>query len=312
MTAPPFELQGHRGARGRKPENTLPSFEAALDAGASAAETDVHVTADGVPLLFHDHRVTARICRDLPGARVPAARQPAVIDLTLAELRGYRADRNPAPEIFPGQDAGVTPLAEVFARERQIDPYAIPTLADLFAFCDAYSGLLGRQAGKTAAQQENAQRFRFDLELKRVPFRPEIFADGIDGSEPGRLERLIVEAVRAAGVVGRTTVRSFDHRSVRAVGSLEPALTTAVLIVGTCPVAPAELVRRAGAQVYCPEVEFLAEGQVRELHADGLRVIPWTVNDADDWRRLLDWGVDGITTDYPDRLAELLRGRALS
>jgi len=67
----------------------------------------------------------------------------------------------------------------------------------------------------------------------------------------------------------------------------------------------------AGARVYCPDVDFLDELQVRQVHELGVRVVPWTVNDPEDWRRLLDWGVDGITTDFPDRLAALLRARGV-
>jgi glycerophosphoryl diester phosphodiesterase len=148
---------------------------------------------------------------------------------------------------------------------------------------------------------------RFDLELKRVPFQPEIIGDDIHGSVPGRLEEALVECVRAAGLVGRTAVRSFDHRSVKLLRRLEPGLTAAVLIAETAPVAPARLVRDAEAQVYCPDFRFLDAALVRQCHAEGVRVVPWTVNSPEDWRRLLNWGVDGITTDFPDRLARLLR-----
>src|SRR5262249_19692882 len=110
---PPFDLQGHRGARGRKPENTLPSFEAALDAGVTPIETDIHLPADGVPVLTHD----------------PILGAP-VRQLTLAELRQWRADVNPDPERFPEQDASVTPLAALFAARHSLDPYAPAALAD--------------------------------------------------------------------------------------------------------------------------------------------------------------------------------------
>jgi glycerophosphoryl diester phosphodiesterase len=306
MLGPTFELQGHRGARGLRPENTLPSFEAALDVGVTAVETDVHLTADGVPVLFHDARVTARLCRPAGGARAPSG-EPPVSTLTLAELRACRADRNPAPERFPDQNASATPLAAWFAAGHGTDPYTPPTLAELFAFCAAYAGPAGRQTGKGDAQRRAAGRLRFDLELKRVPFRPEVIGDDLTPGRPGRLERAVVEAVRAAGVAGRTTVRSFDHRAAAAVRHLEPRVRVAVLVAGTAPVEPAALARQAGAEVYCPDVEFLDEAQVRQLHADGVRVLPWTVNDAGDAERLLAWGVDGITTDYPDRLADLLR-----
>src|SRR5947209_7510038 len=93
MLSAPFDLQGHRGARGLKPENTLPSFELALDLGVTSIETDVHLSRDHIPVLLHDALLSDRICRLLPerSAPDPAARL-LVSTLTLAELRSYRAD----------------------------------------------------------------------------------------------------------------------------------------------------------------------------------------------------------------------------
>ena len=142
-----------------------------------------------------------------------------------------------------------------------------------------------------------------------MPFQPELIGDAFDGVTAGLLEQRVVEVVRRAGVVGRTSVRSFDHRSVRTVRPLLPALRTAVLVAGTAPILPAQLAHDADATTYCPEFTFLDEVQVRQLHAAGVRVVPWTVNDAADLDRLLAWGVDGVTTDYPDRLASVLCAR---
>ena len=152
---------------------------------------------------------------------------------------------------------------------------------------------------------------RFDLELKRVPFYPEIIGDDFDGSDGSTLEKQLLRVVDEAGVAERTAVRSFDHRCVRVLRQRQPALQGAVLISETAPIAPAAIARQADAQVYCPSFEFLDEDQVRRCHAEGIRVAPWTVNDPEAWRRLLNWGVDGITTDFPDRLAELLRWRGV-
>jgi glycerophosphoryl diester phosphodiesterase len=305
-----FDLQGHRGARGLKPENTLPSFEAAFDVGVTTVETDLHLTRDGVPILFHDAVVSDRLCRLLPGSASPDPRdRPLVSSLTLAEMRGYRADCNPDPARFPDQDAEATPVALRFARRHGIDPYTPPTLADLFAFAEAYAGELGESAGKSKTQRERARQVHFDLELKRVPFRPQVIGDGFDGSGAGLLEQSVVQTARAAGMLARTVVRSFDHRSVLALRRLEPGLATAVLVAGTAPVSPDHLAQDAGAMTYCPSVEFLDESQVRQAHRAGLRVVPWTVNDPADWARLVEWGVDGITTDYPGRLAALLLER---
>jgi glycerophosphoryl diester phosphodiesterase len=307
----PFELQGHRGARGLRPENTLPSFEAALDVGVSSIETDVHLSRDGVPVLYHDACLGSPPCTPLHPEAAPLAARPAVSNLALAELRGYRADQNPQPARFPNQSADVPPVAHLFAARHGLHPYAIPTLADLFAFVAAYADELGEQAGKTEAQRRRARALHFDLELKRVPFFPSAINDGFDGRSPGLLERRLLEEVRRAGVASRTRVRSFDHRCVRVLRDLEPRLSTAVLIAETAPVAPADLARQAGAEMYCPSYDFLDESLVREVHAAGVRVLPWTVNDPEEWNRLLDWGVDGICTDFPDRLAALLSARGI-
>jgi glycerophosphoryl diester phosphodiesterase len=311
----PFDLQGHRGARGLRPENTLPSFEAALDTGVRTIETDLHLTRDGFVVLCHDPHLAEPPCRlpdPAPADTPPLTGRPAVSRLTLNELHRYRADRNPHPGRFPDQDAAVTPLARAFAEENGIDPYGIPTLVDLFRFTAAYAGEAGRRAGKSEMQRERAKGLCFDLELKRVPFHPEAINDGFDGRAPGRLEQCVVGAVRAAGVVSRTTVRSFDHRSVRLLTELEPGLTGAVLVADTAPADPGELARRAGASLYCPSYRFLDEDLVRRAHAAGVRVVPWTANEPDSWRRLLDWGVDGLTTDFPDRVAAFLRERGIA
>jgi glycerophosphoryl diester phosphodiesterase len=302
-----FEVQGHRGARGLKPENTLPSFEAALDLGVTSIETDVYLTSDGVVVLIHDPCLSRGIYRRVDGSSSPPlARRPAVSSLTLAELRGYLADGNPNRTRFPDQDDSVTPLARRFAKEHGLDPYAVPTLADLFAFAEAYAGAMGRAVRKTPAQRKQARRVIIDIEIKRQPFHPEHVGDGFDGAAPGLLEIKVLEAIRHAGVLRRSRVRSFDHRSLRAVKTLEPGLTTALLITGTAPLEPGRLTRDAGCDIYAPDFRFLDERQVRQVHAEGLRVLPWNVNDAADWQRLFDWAVDGISTDYPDRLAKWL------
>src|SRR5438132_4195047 len=160
-----FELQGHRGARGLKPENTLPSFEAAFDAGVSSVETDVRLSADGMPVLFHDDLLTEQLCRVAPGSRaaVDFHEEPFLSSFSMAELRCFLVDRNPDARRFPRQTHDLSPLAEMFAAQQGMAPYAIPTLVDLFGFARAYAGSLGNKAGKTPAQQKRAAKVRFDL-----------------------------------------------------------------------------------------------------------------------------------------------------
>jgi glycerophosphoryl diester phosphodiesterase len=295
-----FELMGHRGACGLRPENTLPSFEFALDVGVDSIETDVHLTADGVPIICHEPFLDVRLChrvnRDVPSLKD----RPLLSQLSLAQVRGYRADGNLDPKRFPQQRPIITPLAQLLAAERGIHPFAIPTVADLFALVKAYAGPSGKKAGKTSAQQRHARKVILDFELKRVPFQPELVGDDYRGRGPGLMERQLLEEIHQADMLSRARVRSFDHRALAGIKSLEPKLTTAVLIWHAAPVSPGDIARSVGAELYCPDYRFVDEEMVSLAHAAGIRVIPWTVNDEADWQRLKDWGVDGIATDYPD------------
>jgi len=286
-----FEVQGHRGARGLMAENTLPSFEIALDLGVNSIETDVHLSKDGVPVLFHDAEVTARLCPQ------QAPQDTLVRSLTLSELRRFRI----------GPAIPSTTLTKQFAHDHGVDPFGIPSLAEFFEFVNAYANA----PAKSVAQRECARRLVFDLELKRVPFQPETIGDGFTGSAPALLEIEVAAAIRSAGVLERTRVRSFEHRSVAAIRRLEPHLSTGLLIHHTAPAHVGMLLDAVQADFYCPDYRFVDAEIVKRVHEAERRIIAYTVNEPNDWRRLIDWGVDGITTDYPDRLLAWI-GRTVS
>jgi glycerophosphoryl diester phosphodiesterase len=307
-----FDLQGHRGARDLRPENTLCSFEAALDYCVTSIETDVHLTADAVPVLVHDPIIGKPIFTFSAGFRAPDPARPLLVSqLTLEQLRTITADGNPDRSRFPDQKAGATPVALAFAQKAGIHPNTPPTLADLFGFTQAYAGTMGERAGKTQRQRSRAASVYFDLELKRVPFHPVVIGDGFAGDAPALFEERVVDAVRSAGMLERTIVRSFDHRCVRAVKRLEPSLITAVVATGTAFISVPSIVRAAAADIYCPDYMFLDPSIVAQAHLAGIRVLPWTVNTPADWDKLVAWGVDGITTDFPGRLAQWLEGRGI-
>ena len=200
----------------------------------------------------------------------------------------------------------VTPLAHWFAVSNRLDPFVIPTLSDLFLFAAAYAGEPVAHAGKSADRRLRAGRLGFDLELKRVPFTRPGSATVSQARRPAswngeswrRWGQLAWPSVQPCAV---STTAPFDVSA-----GLEPQLTGAVLLAHAAPVAIAELVLRADAAIYCPSYDFVDEEQVRQAHAAGVRIQPWTVNEPEHWKRLIDWGVDGLTTDYPDRLAERL------
>jgi glycerophosphoryl diester phosphodiesterase len=248
--------------------------------GVWSIETDVHLAQDDVPVLFHNARTSL---------------DTLVRSQTLAQLRVHRVG-----------EAAPMPLAKSFAESRGIDPYGIPTLVELFEFVAAYAGPSGELIGKSTAQREKARRLIFDIELKRVPFEPDTVGDGFTGTAPALLERQVLAAIRQAGVLERTRVRSFDHRSVWAIKQLEPELEIGLLIHETAPCDIASLLDASQASVYCPDYRFVDEEIVQQVHAANRRIIPYTVNEPSAWNCLIGWGVDGITTDFPDRLIKWL------
>jgi glycerophosphoryl diester phosphodiesterase len=303
-----FDLQGHRGARGLKPENTLPSFEAALDAGVSSIETDIRLTADQNPVLCHDLQLHPGYCRRYASCGPPNPdNHPFLGALTTEQLYCFCADIVQDRRAFPLQNADVTPVAALYAEKRGLHPFFIPMLHDLFEFVESYAGDMGRRAGKSAEQRDGAEQVWFDLELKCIPYLATVIGNNFDDSLAS-LQQSVLEAIRAAGVSNRVRIRSFDHRSLLAFRRLA-AIPAGVLIDAMAPVAPEEVAKAALADTYCPNYQFLDESLVRRLHAARVRVHPYTVNEEADWDKLVTWGVDGITTDYPDQLASFLRKR---
>lgn len=305
MTDPPsavFDVQGHRGARGLRPENTLPAFEIALDLGVTTLELDLHFSADNQVVIWHDPAIDPAKCRVNPAASLSVPDPDAgdvppgdlmLRRLTAAQLAAYACDRNPDLARFPAQTADPTPLAGT--------SYGIVTLARLFDFVDAYAV----DPGKIAAQRENARRVRFNIETKRVANQPETIGDGFDGVNPGPFEQAIIALVQARGLADRVTIQSFDPRSLWAVHSVVPQLVLVVLTSQAPRRGQLAQWAEAGAAILSPNASLVTPTLLAEAHTLGLRVIPWTVNEPDEMRALIDLGVDGLISDRPDLLLAL-------
>ena len=303
MTAPAaaFDLQGHRGARGLAPENTLPAFARALSIGVTTLEMDAALTEDDVVVIAHDRRLNPDIVRGADG-RWLAGRTPAIRELTYRELQRYDVGR-----IKPGSD-----YSKRFPEQRRQDKVRIPTLEEVFE--------LTRHA-------RNAE-VRFNIETKISPEEPE------DTAPPEVFARALIKVVRDNGMAGRTTIQSFDWRTLAIVQKEAPEIATAYLSSqqqtldniqaghredspwtagirfrdhGSVP----KMVKAAGGKIWSPNAVDVTEALVKEAKSLGLRVLPWTVNERAEMERLIDWGVDGLISDYPDRLREVMAAKNL-
>jgi glycerophosphoryl diester phosphodiesterase len=285
----PFELQGHRGARGLFPENTLEGFAATLAIGVDSLELDIALTADRIAVVTHDSLLNPDIARGPDGTWL-AGPGPSIRSLTLAELREYDVGR-----LRPGSR-----YAALYPDQAPHDGAHIPTLAEVFAL--------------TAAS-----RVIVDAEVKTQPDQPGLTAPPADVAEA------VVAAAIAAGALPRLVVRSFDWRGLRHILARYPDIplvwltspatvadaalwwdgSTAEPFDGSVPRAVAHAAGAGAA--WAPAHSDLTQDQVVEAHKLGLRVLPWTVNAPADMARLVAWGVDGLCTDRPDLARQVMR-----
>jgi glycerophosphoryl diester phosphodiesterase len=292
-----FDLQGHRGARGLAPENTLAAFRTAMDIGVSTLELDLAMTRDGHLVIAHDQRLSSNLARDAQG-RWLAEPGPAIRSLSLAELQAFDVGR-----LKPG-----TRYAQGLPEQRPVDGERMPTLDALFEMI--------RAAGNA--------RVRLNIETKLTPLAPEL------APEPEAFARALLAVVDRHGMRARITVQSFDWRTVQALRRLAPEVATAALSArqsfldnisdprwtgglkldehgGSVP----RLVKACGAGTWSPFHRDLSEATLAEAHALGLKVIPWTVNEPALMDQLIGWGVDGLISDYPDRLRAAMQRAGL-
>ena len=290
-----FDVQGHRGARGLKPENTLPSFETALDLGVSTLELDLHFSEDGDVVVWHDPIIDSAKCGLKPGApaHIPDPDDPstpedalAVRSLTTEALRWFDCSRNPDRDAFPDQDAEPTMLAG--------DDFGIVTLDILIDFVERYASA----ASKTDVQRQSAVVVGYNVETKRGFGNPSAIDDGFDGTNPGPFELRLLEVIESRGIRDRVVVQSFIRESLEAIQLVDPGIRLAVLTFGG-DADPAGYAR-LGASVWSPKASSINERRLNEAFAAGLLVIPWTVNSPEEVEALINAGVDGVITDRPD------------
>jgi glycerophosphoryl diester phosphodiesterase len=302
LQAQAFDLQAHRGGRGLRPENTLASFENAVRLGTTTLEMDIAITADGVPVISHDPALNPAFTRDDQG-RWLTQNAPLIKSLTLAQLKTYDVGRL-NPSLKYGRD---------FPEQQPCDGERIPTLAEVFK--------LTRDMG--------AKDIHFDMETKIDPHHPE------DTLSPEAFVGVMLKAIREAGVTRRVMVQSFDWRTLELLHQLEPDLRSMYLTMdfpnnstltdrawtaghvlqdfgGSVPRMVRASAGQAGGIIWAPNFNNLSAAAVKEAHALDLQVIPWTVNDKTQMERLIGWGVDGIITDYPDRLREVMAAKGIA
>jgi glycerophosphoryl diester phosphodiesterase len=294
------EAHGHRGARGLRPENTLPGFAHAFEIGVHAVELDVGLTADGVVIVNHDQMLSALTCCDTGPAWPGDPQFPYVgrklRELTLAQIKTVDAG------VRQAFAADTDPLV---LTQLPIPGTTMPTLAEVCALLDRY----------------DSRRINLAVELKTDP--------SWSYDEVEHFVAAVAEVLESGGVTRRARLLGFDWRVLVAARQVAPRLRRVALVeektlIGSpgsgspwlAGLDPSDWMAGAvaiGANVLSPEHTLTTPEVVDDAHALSLPVTVWTVNDTTDMARFIEYGVDAIVTDYPDRLRVVMesQGRRL-
>ncbi len=260
----------HRGARSIAPENTLLAAQKAFEIGADLWELDVAMTSDGEIVVIHDDTLE----RTSNAKLVFPDRGPWKIEtFTLAELRqldfgSWYIQTDPFKQIASG-----TVSEENFHTFINLP---IPTLLEALTFT-------------------KANRWRVNVEIKDLTGKP---GDGI-------IVEKVVALIDELGMQESVIISSFNHSYIQRAKTADSKIMTAALVEKPDP-DPVALLQRLNAQAYNPGNNALDYDQIQQVTAAGGKVFVWTVNDETTMRRLIQAGVSGIFTDFPQLLKKVL------
>ena len=271
---PVFDLQGHRGARGLRPENTIPAFIYALDSGVTTVEMDLAVTKDKQIVVSHEPWMSGSICLQPDGSEISGSGEKSfnIYELNYEEIRQFDCGSK-GNDKFPEQLKMETskPLLKdvIIAVENHIKSYGL-------------------------------YEVDYNIEIKTAPSgdekfhpSPEIFSD------------LVYNLIDQYLPLERVVIQSFDFRVLKYWHTKYPDIRLSALIENAKTVDGNLRSLGFHPSIYSPHYKVLTKEKVDYLKKLNIRVIPWTVNETDDMKKMLQWKVDGFITDYPDRAATL-------
>ncbi len=272
----PFDWQAHRGGRGIMPENSLPAFQKALELGVTTLELDVVISKDKQVVVSHEPFFSAEICTDARGREIAKSDEKGkfnIYQFDYAEIKsfdcGSKGNRG-----FP---------------EQQKTKTRKPLLSEVLAMAEKH------------CREKKLSPVQYNIEIKSSTEGDNVFHPAVP-----EYSLLVHQAIEKNVPLERVILQSFDFRVLKYWHEKYPSVRLAAL-VGNIKSAEENL-KEIGftPQIYSPYYKLLLnKGKVDKLHELGMKVIPWTVNEMDDMRKLKDWGVDGIITDYPNRIKEI-------
>ena len=269
-----IDIQGHRGCRGLMPENTIPGFIKAIELGVTTLEMDVVISKDKKVVVSHEPFLSHEICLTPDGKEISEEDEKSynLFQMTYEEIEKCDCGTKIHPR-FPDQ--------EKLAVHK-------PLLSDVI------------DAVEKTIIENSLQLVRYNIETKYTPE-----GDGIFHPMPEEFVDLLLKVLNEKGILDRTIIQSFDISPLQIIKEKDPKLKLALLVENTY--SPEENIKNLGfiPDVYSPYYLLVNEDLIKYARENNMKVIPWTINDKEDMKKLLEMGVDGIITDYPDRAREM-------
>lgn len=272
-----FSIEGHRGARGHVPENTIPSFKKALEQGADTLELDVVITKDGKVVVSHEPWFNHIISLDKDGNRISLERQRDynIYKMTYDEVKLF--------------DVGSIGNKD-FPLQEKIKVVK-PLLRDVFT-----------EIAKFVKVRKLASP-RYNIEIKTEGVK----GDDVFHPQMPRFAQLVYDDIKSAKLLKNVIVQAFDVRPLQEMRKIDPKLPLALLVSNRDGVETNLEKLGFDPDTYSPQFMLVDAALIEACRKRGIKVIPWTVNEVADLERMKTFTLDGIITDYPDRAVKVFR-----
>lgn len=265
---PVFDIEGHRGARGLMPENTIPAMYKAIDLGVTTLEMDAHITSDNQVILSHDDHINPAFSLTSEGKELTKeeAGKHSFYQMDFATVSKF--------------DVG-SKFYDKFPQQKKVKVH-IPLLAQLIDSVQTYLSTTGKP-----------QVF-YNIETKSKPE-----GDNLYNPEPETFVKLLMDLIDNKKITPWVIIQSFDIRTLKVLHEKYPHVRSSYLVESD---SYESNLQKLGftPSIYSPDAKLITSDLVKQVHAKGVKIIPWTVNTKEEILQLKSLGVDGIISDYPD------------
>src|SRR5690606_7953410 len=296
---PPFSYEGHRGARGLYPENSIGAMKTAIDLSkVTTLEMDCHITKDNKVVVYHDHYLNPKFVQYTNGKPLSGKDNKGIIYHYNYTYLAQFDSGSKFYEDFPEQKKVPTGIAlmsdlideaESYAQEKKNTP--------MF-----YNNKTKSKEGKNEEYHPNRQEKRSTPMFYNIETKSKEGKDGEYHPNPQEFSDLLLQVIIDKGIASRTVIQSFDKRTIQYINRVYPQIKTSFLIGGGNTKSIKELVKELGYSpfIISPHFSLVTPNFVKDAHKAGIKIVPWTVNDKKEIERLEALQVDGIISDYPN------------